>query len=53
MLYPTRLGEVLGELFLSDAADLTIVVEHDSAGAGCALIKGKNVLFHNDKFLSC
>src|SRR4029077_12774670 len=43
VLHPSRLRENLAELFLSDAANRAVVVEHDSARAGGALIESKNV----------
>src|SRR4029077_13158732 len=43
VFHPSRLRENLAELFLRDAANRAVVVEHDSARAGGALIESKNV----------
>ena len=44
MLYPAGLGEDLGKLLLRAACNTARAVEHNSAGAGSALIQGQDVL---------
>ena len=47
-MYPSRLREDLRELTLRDGEHVRVVVEHDGARTGRALVKGKDVLGHDD-----
>ena len=46
MFYPSRLRKYLAVLFLVDGDDASTFVEHDKAGAGCALVNCSSIAGH-------
>jgi hypothetical protein len=42
MLDEARRGKYLAELFLGKAANGAVMVKHESARAGCSLVKGED-----------